>query len=164
MLPLETVAARWKRLCEAAKIDGHPTVWVGHYDGDGQELGWLKATDPNSAGNAVLFLAHPYAVSNEVAECAIVVDVNQALNITQLWEGVTENGVKVQRTVDWCLRYKLDDRGKVRFAPAYKRPSAVWSDVHLIYTQRRDLPQLRTFADAFYTAHKLGEQMLYETP
>ena len=171
MLELEQIMAAWKFHAEAAPVTKHPTVWVAHYgtseralierimngpiERELEMLGALASTEPNSIGNAILFLGAPWTTVAEVHECAVVVDVFRELHVTHF----VDEG-KVERSTDWRLRYDMADDGTLQFGCAEKRPSAFWSELNLLWESRISGKGKHDFHQAFLSALRLGEALL----
>lgn len=171
MLELEQIMADWKTHCEAAPVDKHPTVWVAHYGTSTRALidritrgpqtrrtemlGALAATEPNSVGNAVIFLGAPWMTVAEIHETAVVVDQFRTLHVSHF----VDEG-KTRRSTDWQLQYGMDDRGRLEFGCAEKMPSDWWAELHLLWQGRDTGKGADPFNQAFLKALRIGEALL----
>jgi len=146
MTELELACRDWKANYEQTRIDRHPTVWIGHYDG-ATPLGSVYATRPKHEADLTITLASPFAISG-VPTTFVFYD-----RPGYIWVGRLHYDGGVRQTF-WRIPYGVDDSGRVRFDVAAKThpPAHIVRAFGELAQYRLTQPVCNEFEVAYWTA------------
>ena len=150
-MELEVAVAHWKQSFEKAKINRHPTVWIGHFSDE--LLGSVWATHPKDEVSTIFFLASPFCSSSQVTDTFIIRDRNHTLEITHL-----QTDGKGVRITPWHAPYSIADDGTAMFTRADKKVTGADGIAQHLAQARLDREVFYEFDHAFSGALELADE------